>query len=150
MSSSARPAGQNSRRARGTYSRRTACSPAEEALARGDFRLLFEGIAGPSGARLLGRFCHGDPVLRERVRAYVRAEEGGRPDAVFAEIAHLPEPRAGNILHRPVFRDHEITYRGASGAPVERQIPVTDLRVSVEGERIVLRSARLGREVIRG
>src|SRR5262249_5209430 len=43
---------------------------------------------------------------------------------------------------------YEITYLGASGAPIERQIPVTDLVVAVEGEHVVLRSVRLGCEVI--
>jgi len=38
-----------------------AASP--EALARGEFRLLFDNGGGPSGARLLGRFCHADPQL---------------------------------------------------------------------------------------
>jgi len=123
-----------------------AASP--EALARGEFRVLLQGVAGPSGARLLGRFCHGDPILRGCVERHVRAEEALRPDTVFAEIAHLPEPRAGNILHRPVFRAYEIAYLGVSGAPMERQIPITDLLVSVVDGRVVLRSARLGREVV--
>src|SRR5262249_13598937 len=95
-----------------------------EAMAAGHFCLLLMGIAGPSGARLSGRFCHGDPILRERVQAYLQAEEVLRPDVVFAEIAHLPEPRAGNIVHRPVFREYEITYLAASGVPRERQIPL--------------------------
>lgn len=119
-----------------------------EALARGDVRVLLQGASGPSGARMLGRFCHADPVLRERVERYLGAAEPSWPGAVFAEIAHLPEPRAGNILHRPLLRAYEITYLGASGAPIERQIPVSDLVVAVEGERVVLRSRRLGCEVV--
>lgn len=118
------------------------------ALERGEFRVALHGAAGPSGARMLGRFCHGDATLRKRVQEYLRAEQALRPDAIFAEIAHLPEPRAGNILHRPVFREHEVAYLGVSGAPRARQIPLTDLLVSVVGGRVVLRSARLGREVI--
>ncbi len=47
-----------------------------------------------------------------------------------------------------MLREHEIPFLGRSGAPPENQIPVSDLRVSVSGSRIVLRSARLGREVI--
>jgi thiopeptide-type bacteriocin biosynthesis protein len=54
----------------------------------------------------------------------------------------------GNILCRPVLRAYEIPYLGRSGAPEEAQIPVSDLRISIAGQRIVLRSARLGREVI--
>ena len=76
------------------------------------------------------------------------AEEAHRPDAIFAEIVHLPQGRIGNILSRPVLREHEIPFLGRSGAPRERQIPITDLTVTVAGTRIVLRSRRLGREVI--
>jgi thiopeptide-type bacteriocin biosynthesis protein len=120
----------------------------DAALARGDFRLLLHGVSGPSGARLLGRFCHADPRLHEYVALHVQAEEALEPDAVFAEVVHLPEGRLGNILARPVLRTYEIPYLGKAGVPAGGQIPVTDLLVSVVGEQILLRSARLGRRVI--
>ncbi len=120
----------------------------EASFARGEHRLLLKYATGPSGARLLGRFCHADESLRARVEDHLREEEACDPDAVFAEVVHLPEGRLGNILCRPVLRGYEIPYLGRSGAPPERQIPITDLLVSVEGGRIVLRSARLGRRVI--
>jgi hypothetical protein len=128
----------------------TVTAPSESAVARGDFRILLRGTRGPSGARLLGRFCHGDATLRAHVEAHLRAEEALQPEALFAEIVHLPQGRLGNILLRPVLRDYEIPYLGRSSVPAERQIPITDLLVSVAGERgeVVLRSARLGRRVI--
>jgi class I lanthipeptide synthase len=120
----------------------------EEALDRGDFRLFLAGASGPSGARLLGRFCHADPELQAAVAIHLRAEESLRPDALFAEVVHLPEGRVGNILARPILREREIAWLGRSGVQDERQIALDDLRVSVRGERVVLRSARLGREVL--
>jgi thiopeptide-type bacteriocin biosynthesis protein len=120
----------------------------QAALAAGDFQVLLEGVCGPSGARLLGRFCHADPDLHQLVAQHVRSEEALDPDAVFAEIVHLPEGRLGNVLARPILRDYEIPYLGSASVPEERQIPVTDLRVSVVNGRIVLRSARLNRRVI--
>jgi thiopeptide-type bacteriocin biosynthesis protein len=123
-------------------------APSREALDQGDFQVLFENAGGPSGARLLGRFCHADASLCRHVEEHLRTEEALRPGAVFAEIVHLPQGRIGNILARPVLREHEIPFLGRSGAPPENQIPVSDLRVSVMGSRIVLRSARLGKEVI--
>jgi thiopeptide-type bacteriocin biosynthesis protein len=126
----------------------TLAAASQEALDAGDFQVLFDNAGGPSGARLLGRFCHADAELRRRVEEHLRAEEALRPDAVFAEVVHLPQGRIGNILARPVLREYEIPFLGRSGAPPERQIPVNDLRVSVQGSRIVLRSARLGKEVI--
>lgn len=120
----------------------------EEALDQGRFRLYWKGSGGPSGARLLGRFCHADPVLNQAVIDHLAAEEAHRPEAIFAEIVHLPQGRIGNILLRPVLRRYEIPYLGASGVPPEDQIPLADLQVTSRGGRIVLRSVRLDREVI--
>jgi thiopeptide-type bacteriocin biosynthesis protein len=126
----------------------TVAAGSEAALARGEFQVLLGGAVGPSGARLLGRFCHADPQLHRLVQQHVQAEEALQPDAVFAEIVHLPEGRLGNVLARPVLRAYEIPYLGRASVPAQQQIPVTDLRVSVQGDKIVLRSARLGRRVI--
>ncbi|MFP2927863.1 lantibiotic dehydratase [Pyxidicoccus sp. 3LG] len=114
----------------------------------GRFQVVLESVMGPSGAPLLGRFCHVDPELHRHVEAHLRAEEALRPDAVFAELVHLPEGRVGNILCRPVLREHELVFLGRSGAAPEKQLPITDLRISVQGRRIVLRSVSLGREVL--
>ena len=113
-----------------------------------DFQVVLHAASGPSGARLLGRFLHADDELRQLVRAHLAAEEAVHPERVFAEVVHLPEGRVGNILSRPVLRGYEIPYLGRSGAPADRQLPLSDLLVSVQGERIVLRSRRLGCEVI--
>ncbi len=118
------------------------------ALDAGEFEVLVEMAAGPSGARLLGRFCQADPALRAGVEAHLRAEEALRPGAIFAEVVHLPEGRLGNVLCRPVLRGHEIAFLGRSGAGEGRRIPLDDLLVSVEGERVVLRSRSLGREIL--
>jgi len=104
-------------------------------------------VGGPSGAELLGRFCHGDSRLHEAVRAHLRAEEAHSPGVVFAELIHLPEGRVGNILARPVLRDYELVLLGRSGAPADRQLSVDELTLRLDGERLVLHCPRLGAEV---
>lgn len=126
----------------------TLAASSQAALDVGDFQIFISGCHGPSGATWLGRFCHLDEGLETYVRRHLLEEEALRPDAVFAEVVHLPEGRIGNVVLRPSMRDFEIVYLGHSGAPVERRVPVTDLHVSIRGGRIRLRSARLGREVI--
>lgn len=119
-----------------------------QALDQGDFKVLLEACHGPSGARLLGRFCHGDGQLAEAVREHLRAEERLRPGVVFGEVVHLPEGRMGNVLCRPVLRSFEIPFLGLGGAPEQDRIAPGDLQVAVREGRVVVRSLRLGREVL--
>lgn len=123
-------------------------APPEGGPSRGRFRVSIRNVQGPSGARLLGRFCHFDDELLRRTLEHIRAEEALRADALFAEIVHLPAGRTGNVLVRPRLRDYEIPYLGGSASPASRQIPVTDLLVTVIDRRVVLRSKSLRREII--
>src|SRR5215217_3652376 len=130
------------------YVAATVAAESDRAIAQGAFRVFLHHVDGPPGALLYGRFCHADATLHKFVRTLLQAEEARRPDRLFAEIVHLPDGRTGNIMCRPVLRDYEIPYLGRSGAPADRQIPVTDLLISVREDRIVLRSDRLEREVV--
>lgn len=116
------------------------------ALADQDF--LFHHLVGPPGGLLLGRFCHGDPTLEERVRTHAAEEETLDPEAIYAEVVHLSWGRLGNVTSRPALWGAEIPYLGASGVPLDRQIPAGDLMVSVEDGSIVLRSRSSGRRVV--
>jgi thiopeptide-type bacteriocin biosynthesis protein len=111
-----------------------------------DGRVHVSAVSGPSGARLLGRFCHADPELRAHVHWHLRAEEALDPDAIYAEVVHLPEGRMGNILARPALRLYEIPYLGRSGA--EHEIAISDLILELDGDQLVLRSRRLGKRVV--
>jgi class I lanthipeptide synthase len=113
-----------------------------------DYQIEIKNVIGPSGANMFGRFCGAESALNVMVNEHLRAEERLYPDAVFAEVVYLPEERVGNVLCRPQFREFEIPYLGRSGAPIDHQILLTDLLVSISGDRIVLRSKRLGVEVI--
>jgi thiopeptide-type bacteriocin biosynthesis protein len=126
----------------------TVAAPSAADVDRGAFRVHLKLLSGPSGANLLGRFCHGDPLMTEKVRQMLRVEESFAPDAVFAEIVHLPQGRVANVLIRPLLRDHEISLLGRPGVPDDRQIPLGDLHLSVRGDQVVMRSRRLDRVVI--
>ncbi len=120
----------------------------QEALDRGDFRVFVRAMGGPSGAWLLGRFCHADATIRAHVEDHLRSEEAQDGGAVWAEVAHLPDGAYANVVVRPVLRPYEIPCFGRSGAPDDRQLALDDLLVSLVGGRVVLRSRRLGRRVI--
>jgi thiopeptide-type bacteriocin biosynthesis protein len=125
----------------------TLIAASEECVNRGEFQVLIHQVLGPSGARLLGRFAHLHPDLESRVREHLRAEEALEPDAIFAEVVHLPQGRIGNVAARPVLRDHEIEYLGRGGADTVNKISLSDLMVSVQRGRVTLRSRCHDREV---
>jgi thiopeptide-type bacteriocin biosynthesis protein len=118
------------------------------ALTAGEFTIAEPTVGGAGGANLVGRFCHGDDALTDRVRRHAEREALDRPDDIFAEIAVAPDTDWGlNVTHRPVLREWEIECGGSSGADPARRITPGDLRVSVVGGEVVLHSERLGRRV---
>ncbi len=113
-----------------------------------DGSIHIKNAGGSSSANLLGRFCHADEETHNYVKNITLKEKELNQEAILAEIIHLPESRIGNILLRPVLRDYEIPYLAKSSVDSDFQIRVQDLMVSVKGNRIVLRSKRLNKEII--
>lgn len=111
-------------------------------------RFHLYSVLGPSGGRLFGRFCQGDPEIARRLQHHLRQEESLTPDAVFAEVVNLPQGRSANIVARPQLRRYEIPFLGSSDAPRARQIPVSDLLLGVRDGRLVLWSRSLDRQVV--
>jgi thiopeptide-type bacteriocin biosynthesis protein len=119
-----------------------------ELLKDGDTtKIVWNGISN-NATILPGRFGHLDESIKNLCINLAQHEEALQPDKVFAEIVHISEGRLGNILTRPHYRKYEIPYLAMSTLPVENQIQVNDLMVSVKNNRLVLRSKRLNKEVL--
>jgi lantibiotic biosynthesis protein len=123
-------------------------SPTSNDIDTGNYTLSFQSVTGPSGGNLLGRFCHLHPEIENLTRHILKEEEANHPDCIFAEIVHLPESRTGNILMRPVLRKYEIPYLCNSVLDKSFQIPVSDLLVGIEDDKVTLRSGSLNKVVI--
>jgi thiopeptide-type bacteriocin biosynthesis protein len=110
--------------------------------------IQLDSVGGATAAGLLGRFAHTDIRIGNILSDIGNKEQQDKPDAIYAEIIHLPENRIGNILLRPAFREYEIPYLAQSSVATEKQIEVSDLYVSVKNGKIILRSKRLNKEII--
>jgi thiopeptide-type bacteriocin biosynthesis protein len=105
-------------------------------------------VQGTSASKLLGRFGTSSEEIDQLLIDITNKEAELNPAAVVAEIVHLPEARVGNVLLRPANRQYEIPYLAQSNADKEFQVPLNDLTVSLKNDRIILRSKKLGKEVI--
>jgi|GEM_PF-2048180 len=100
-----------------------------------------------SATKLASRFGH----LKEEVKAWNKelyritneSEDGG----IVAEIIHLPSYSAGNVLKRPALADYEIPFFAASSVQSDKRIDLSDLYVSVRGQKVVLRSKLLNKTI---
>lgn len=115
---------------------------------RGNYRFASILLNTPYPAKLFARFAYADEKLTARLKECLEAEAMAYPDAILAEIVHLPEDRLGNVLIRPVLRNYEIPYLCNSALPGEQQFPVDDLMISVRDGRIRLRSKKYNKEII--
>ena len=113
-----------------------------------DGLLYLDSVGGVSATNLINRFAHADPNIHRLVQDICDQEQRHNPDVILAEIVHLPESRVGNIMFHPTSRAYEIPYLATSAVDEAHQIPLSDLRVSVRGGRITLRSARLDKEIV--
>lgn len=111
-------------------------------------KLLVETVGNASAANLIGRFAYLHEDIQKLVVDICETEQKINDEVIFAEVVHLPGSRVGNILLRPVFRQHEIAFLARPGVAEAFQLPLDDLLVSVRNGRIVLRSQKLNKYVI--
>ncbi|MFY0254762.1 lantibiotic dehydratase [Chitinophaga sp. 30R24] len=115
---------------------------------KGDFRFVLKSCSGPNALALLGRFAAGNATLAASLKSFAQMEQAMAKDRIIAEIVHLPEGRVGNVLLRPSIYDYEIPFLGKSSVAEAFQLQLSDLLVSVRNNQVVLRSARLGKEIL--
>jgi len=122
-------------------------------------KLCIGSAGGSSAANLLGRFCSEKSEVQNLTKTITQKEEMLSFDnlrinsfqhdnrEILAEIIHLPEARIGNVIRRPTLRQYEIPYLAQSVLPKENQISVDDLYISLQNDKIVLRSKKLNKEI---
>jgi lantibiotic biosynthesis protein len=110
--------------------------------------LYFKHAAGSSASNLLGRFAHGNKAIHDIIKNTTAHEKLFYDDKIIAEIIHLPESRIGNVLLRPHIHEYEIAYLSNSTKDKDFVIDLNDLYVSVAGDKVVLKSKKLNKEII--
>lgn len=113
--------------------------------------IFMDSAIGTSAANLLSRFEYLDENIEKLVNEITAKEEEYYSDKILAEIVHLPEDRIGNVQMHPRNRKYEIHYLSNPYNEDFNKISIgiNDIMISVPyGKKIVLRSKKLGKEII--
>ncbi|MEL6561286.1 MAG: lantibiotic dehydratase family protein [Bacteroidota bacterium] len=113
----------------------------------GEEVVAVQDAGGATASYLLSRFCHADQDIHGLVNQIIEKDERDKDRCIYAEIVHLPEKRAGNILQRPALRQYEIPYLAKSNLGEKHQISIDDITISVVNRKVVLRSVRHNKEI---
>lgn len=111
-------------------------------------RAYLHYLAGPGSGNLITRFAARNEEISAEVAKSIVRDEASVPNAVFAEICHLPNPRTSNVLRRPSIRKHELVLTGTPSVDDEHQIRLDELLVGCFDEQVILWSSRLNKRVI--
>jgi thiopeptide-type bacteriocin biosynthesis protein len=111
-------------------------------------QILLESAGGVTGCSLIGRFANFDQEIKKIANELIAIEQATNPNVVFAEIGQLSGMHVDNINKRPHLYDYEIPVNTISSLPVENQIHLNDIYLSIKQNRLIMRSKRLGKEII--
>lgn len=120
-----------------------------EIFSESDEELIsIESSGNYSAAKLIGRFCNGEEAIHSLAKEIIKKETELNQDKILAEIVHIPQSRTGNVLRRPCLREYEIPYLANSILPAANQITIEDLFVSIQNNKVVLKSKSINKEII--
>lgn len=120
-----------------------------EELDKGNFMFLAKGnLPIPYMSNLLSRFAYNEKY-RSNIQEAIDNLAVNTNDIIYAEIIHNPGGSASNVILRPNFYNYQIIY-GCSPLKSKRVIDLSidDLYVSVQHNRVVLRSKKFNKEVM--
>lgn len=108
---------------------------------------LVHSIGYNSATNMLGRFCYMNEQLKQEVQQFI-ADREATQEFIYAEIAHLPQSRLGNIQLRPVLTPYEIVYLSTPGVDDDHVININDLWIRMIDNRMMLFSKKLNKYVM--
>ncbi|HEY4327512.1 MAG TPA: lantibiotic dehydratase [Mucilaginibacter sp.] len=111
-------------------------------------QIFLESAGGINAPALMGRFTVAGEEIESAAKEMARLQEAANPDIIFAELLHLGDPHSDNVNRRECIWSYELPITAASTLPADRQLSLSDLYVSIENNKAVLRSEKYGKMVV--
>ncbi|WP_179414596.1 lantibiotic dehydratase [Mucilaginibacter sp. E4BP6] len=110
--------------------------------------LFIEAVSGTSATALIGRFTLWSKEINNLSKTIAHQEQSANQEVIFAEIGQLSDSHTDNINRRQHSYDYEIMVNAYSTLPVENQIRLSDLWVSVVNDKVILESEVLQKVIV--
>lgn len=108
--------------------------------------VYIKNIGGTSALNTLTRFSYMSLFIK-RLTEDIANREQACTNYNLATINHWPNERIGNVIQRPEIRKYEIPYLCTNSKNNATKITLNDLFVSIENEKIVLKSKSLSKDI---
>lgn len=112
-------------------------------------KILFNSISGSSGINLMSRFAYLDENIYNLCTDIFTHEKKCNDSNLLAEINHIPELKAGNLLFFDSIRDFEIDCHANSDANDDKKIALDDILIRITNYGVIeLVSKKNGKRII--
>lgn len=111
-------------------------------------KLHIKAAGGASSLNMIGRFTVLDPEIQQLAKELALKEMESNPGVLFAEISHIDSTEVASVNKKALVYDCQIPFFESPEVPDDFVINLNDLYISLAHNRLVLRSARLNRQVI--
>lgn len=114
-------------------------------------QVYIESAGGATATALPGRFSLVQEDMEAALKEIAQNEIRNNPDVVFAELESVQDLHVANVERRPAFYDYKIpilTDTDTEGHTGPAIIALEDLRIACRGDRVLLWSRSLNKEVV--
>ncbi|WP_415778180.1 lantibiotic dehydratase family protein, partial [Elizabethkingia occulta] len=109
--------------------------------------IYISSLSSSLGNNLMGRFCSSHNGAYDNLSKLIYEYEEQNKDYIYAEIVHLPQARAGNVIARPHFGQYEIPYLSNSLLSEKQKIYIDDLYIQIINNELFLFSSKLKKPI---
>ncbi|WP_367865780.1 thiopeptide-type bacteriocin biosynthesis protein [Pedobacter sp. WC2423] len=130
----------------GTNAKRSVANTISVLLQCTEDFIIIENIGGSTANSLLGRFSLASEEVTAIGHRFVQIEQEANPGILFFDIGYQLEKHADNINRRKAIYNYELPI--LSWPESKHILALNDIMVSVQGEELILHSAKYGKRLI--
>lgn len=112
-------------------------------------KYLFNSLKVGGAYFIAGRFAYGNKKIEKFCKDVSSIEKQNlQENQVYSDLLHLSHPKLGNVILRPNCYHYYISIIDATNKDIEHTIPLNDLYIAIDNNKIILYSKKLNKQVL--